>query len=275
MMLDQQYPMEHAFRGPGGRCSSGSARSSRSAIAARGPGGVRGAVRRPAGRAPVSRVDGGADPVAGQDRHRRVRRRYRRALVRRRNRRGAAPPGCRAFPGFGKQKAQIFVSAARPSSSGSVREGWERGGRRLRRGGLPVGGRRGRRGVAAQGARASRRRRKPRPSAADHPAGLLAQGSRTITMAMAGCARALDVSGPRRAPMRYERCSCPRTHVVAPRQGARRTPHLDSDRGRSPGRGAESPRTCARPLTRPRFEPRHLKGFLAHLASLGIAVHVP
>ena len=56
------------------------------------------------------------------------------------------------LPGFGKQKAQIFVALlakqldVRPDGLGGR-------GRRLRRGRLPVGGRRGRRGVPAEGAR--------------------------------------------------------------------------------------------------------------------------
>ena len=59
--------------------------------------------------------------------------------------------GCRSCPGFGKQKAQIFV-ALLAKQLGVRPEGWEAGGRRLRRGRLPVGRRRGRRGVAAEGA---------------------------------------------------------------------------------------------------------------------------
>ena len=108
-MLDQQYPMEHAFRGPGE--GAGPLRHPRPGRdRGRRPGGVRGAVRRAAGGPPVPGLDGRPHPGAGRDRRRRVRRARRAALDRGRTRDASCCAGCRRCPGFGKQKAQIFTA---------------------------------------------------------------------------------------------------------------------------------------------------------------------
>ena len=59
MMLDQQYPMEHAFRGPA-KVLDRFGTLDPAAIAAADPGAVRRAVRDAAGDPPLPGVDGGA-----------------------------------------------------------------------------------------------------------------------------------------------------------------------------------------------------------------------
>ena len=73
MMLDQQYPMEHAFRGPA-KVLDRFGTLDPAAIAAADPDGVQGAVLDPARDPPVPGLDGRAAPDAGSDRGRAVRR---------------------------------------------------------------------------------------------------------------------------------------------------------------------------------------------------------
>ena len=110
MLLDQQFPMERAFAGPAGlarrlgvdRLDAAGARRVR-------PRGARRGVHRPARAAPLPRGDGRAGAGAGRAARRPLRRR-RRALWR------DVPDGAtllrriKALPGFGAQKAQIFVA---------------------------------------------------------------------------------------------------------------------------------------------------------------------
>ena len=74
MMLDQQYPMEHAFRGPA-KVLDRFGTLDPAAIAAADPETVRRALLDAAGGAPVPGVDGGADAGAGRAGRGEVRRR--------------------------------------------------------------------------------------------------------------------------------------------------------------------------------------------------------
>ena len=67
-----------------------------------------------------------------------------------------------ALPGFGKQKAQIFV-ALLAKQLGVRPEGWEEAVGAYAEDRLPLRGRRRRRGVAAEGARLQEGRRRPPP----------------------------------------------------------------------------------------------------------------
>ncbi len=122
MMLDQQYPMEHAFRGPA-KVLERFGTLDPSAIATADPGAVRGAVLDPAGGAPLPGLDGGPDAGARRTGRGEVRRRRRRPL-------GGVASGkellgrVMELPGFGKQKAQIFV-ALLAKQLGVRPEGWE------------------------------------------------------------------------------------------------------------------------------------------------------
>ena len=163
MMLDQQFPMERAFAGPAkvldrfGIARPGGDRGRR-------PRGVRRAVRRAAGRAPVPRLDGRpasrrwprivVDEYDGHAERLWTEAALGRELLRR----------LQALPGFGKQKAQIFIALlgkqldVRPDGLGGGR-------RRLRRAGVaPVGGRRRRPGVA--GARCATFKKEKKKAAA-------------------------------------------------------------------------------------------------------------
>ena len=110
MMLDQQYPMEHAFRGPAKVLDRfGIARPGRDR--GRRPRGVRGAVRRRRRRSTGSR----ARWPPGSRRWPRWSSRSTTAHAERLWTeadigRGPAAPAAWRCPGFGKQKAQIFVA---------------------------------------------------------------------------------------------------------------------------------------------------------------------
>ena len=150
MLLDQQYPMEHAFRGPA-KILDRFGTMDPAAIAAADPEEFAAMASTPPaihryGRSMAGRVQtlsqivvdtyGGhaerlwTEASSGADLVARV----------------------MALPGFGKQKAQIFTALlakqldVRPGGLGG-------GGGRLRRGRLPVGRRRRRPGIAAEGAR--------------------------------------------------------------------------------------------------------------------------
>ena len=123
MMLDQQYGMEHAFRG-GYKVLSRFGTLDPAAIAAADPDEFKAHGQHPAGDPPVPGLDGGAPAGA---------RRPRREPLRRRRRPGSGPrrpPGkellrrVQELPGFGKQKAQIFV-ALLAKQLGVRPEGWE------------------------------------------------------------------------------------------------------------------------------------------------------
>ena len=122
MMLDQQYPMEHAFRGPS-KVVERFGTFSPADIAAADPGGVRRALLDASGRAPVPGVDGRPDAGAGPDRRGGVRR-PRRATVDGSRGRPGANRRLLALPGFGKQKARIFV-ALLAKQLGVRPDGWE------------------------------------------------------------------------------------------------------------------------------------------------------
>ena len=150
MMLDQQYPMEHAFRGPA-KVLDRFGTLEPAAVAAADPAEFKALCSTPPAihRFPgsmaerlqtlaaivVERYDGHAERIwteasSGADLLKRV----------------------MELPGFGKQKAQIFTALV--AKQLDVRpDGWQAGGRRLRPGRLPLGGRRGGPGIAAEGAR--------------------------------------------------------------------------------------------------------------------------
>ena len=150
MMLDQQYPMEHAFRGPA-KVLDRFGTVEPDAIAAADPEEFAAMASTPPAihRFPgsmaarlqelariVEETYGGdasrlwTEAADGKDLLKRV----------------------MALPGFGKQKAQIFV-ALLAKQLGVRPDGLGGRGRRLRARGPPLGRRRGRRGVAAEGAR--------------------------------------------------------------------------------------------------------------------------
>ena len=165
MMLDQQYPMEHAFRGPA-KVLDRFGSLEPAAIAAADPEEFKALCSTPPAihRFPGSmaerlqtlaaiveeQYDGHAERIwteasSGADLLKRV----------------------MALPGFGRQKAQIFT-ALRGQAARRTPRRLGAGGGRLRARGLPLGGRRGRPGVAAEGARLQAgeeggRRRRPRP----------------------------------------------------------------------------------------------------------------
>ena len=148
MMLDQQYPMEHAFRGPakvlerfGSFTPADVAAADPEAFAAlcttppavhRFPGSMAARLQELA-RLIEENYDGHAERIwteaaDGSDLNKRL----------------------LALPGFGAQKARIFVALlAKQVGVQACRVGEGRG--RLRRGRLPLGGRRRRPGVAAEG----------------------------------------------------------------------------------------------------------------------------
>ena len=149
-MLDQQYPMEHAFRGPA-KVTERFGSFDPAAIAAadpeefaamaattpaihRFPGSMSGKLQELA-RIVTDDYDGDAarlwtEAADGKDLLKRV----------------------MALPGFGKQKAQIFV-ALLAKQRGVRPDGLGTGRRRLRARGLPVGGGRRGPGLTPEGAR--------------------------------------------------------------------------------------------------------------------------
>ena len=123
MMLDQQYPMEHAFRGPAKVLDRfGTLEPARSRPPTRRQFAA--LCSDAAGDPPVPGLDGRAAAGAGARSSRRLRRRRRAALDRGRRRQGPAQAGAWRCPGFGKQKAQIFV-ALLAKQLGVRPEGWE------------------------------------------------------------------------------------------------------------------------------------------------------
>ena len=121
MMLDQQYPMEHAFRGPAKVLTGSGPRAGRH----RGgrPRGVRDALRDAARDPPLPRVDG----RAAADPRRAWSRTYDGHADADLDRGRQGPDLMRpddALPGFGKQKAQIFV-ALLAKQLGVRPTGWE------------------------------------------------------------------------------------------------------------------------------------------------------
>ena len=171
MMLDQQYPMEHAFRGPAkvltrfGTFDPGDRRGRAEAFAAlcsmppaihRFPGSMAARLQELA-RIVLEQYDGHAERIwteaaDGKD------------LL----------SGVQALPGFGAQKAKIFVALL--AKQLDVRpEGWEQVGRRLRAGGLPLGRRRRRPGQSLQKVRDHKKQKKAAAKAqadARRPAGV-------------------------------------------------------------------------------------------------------
>ncbi len=109
MMLDQQFPMERAFAGPA-KILDRFGTLDPATIADGTAGGVRRDLRGPAGRAPVPGLDGGPAPGARRATSSTLRRRRRRAVGRRPTPAAELFKRLSALPGFGKQKAQIFVA---------------------------------------------------------------------------------------------------------------------------------------------------------------------
>ena len=150
MMLDQQYPMEHAFRGPY-KVLTRFGSIEPSAIAAADPEEFATLCSTPPaihryGRSMAARLQTLAALVENEF-HGDASRIWTEAtsgkdLLDRVN----------ALPGFGKQKAQIFV-ALLAKQLGVRPKGWEQAVRCVRRGRLPLRRRRHRPGVAAEGAR--------------------------------------------------------------------------------------------------------------------------
>ena len=131
MLLDQQYPMEHAFRGRP-RSSTGSALWT--------PRRSRRPTRRSSRRWPRPRRRSTASPVDGRRRCRRSRQIVTDDVRRRAERLWTEATAGKdllarvmALPGFGKQKAQIFIAAAGQAARRPAR-GLGAGRRRLRRG---------------------------------------------------------------------------------------------------------------------------------------------
>ena len=123
MMLDQQYPMEHAFRGPA-KVLDRFGTLDPAAIAAADPEEFAALCSTPPA---IHRFPGsmaGAAAGAGRDRRRRS------TTATRRGSGASAESGSEllarvsALPGFGKQKAQIFV-ALLAKQLGVRPEGWE------------------------------------------------------------------------------------------------------------------------------------------------------
>ena len=123
MMLDQQYPMEHAFRGPA-KVLDRFGSLDPAAIAAADPEEFAALCATPPA---IHRFPGSMaarlQALAG-DRRGDVRRRRRAALDRGRRRGQDLMRRLRRCPGFGKQKAQIFV-ALLAKQLGVRPEGWE------------------------------------------------------------------------------------------------------------------------------------------------------
>ena len=161
MMLDQQYPHGARLPRPGQGARPASARSS--------PTRSRRPTRRSSRRCAPPRRRSTASRARWRPGCRSWRRSWRRPTAATRRGCGPRPPtartcssGCMALPGFGKQKAQIFV-ALLAKQLGVRPEGWEAVGRGLRPGGPPLGRRRRRRRLAAEGARLQEGRRRRRP----------------------------------------------------------------------------------------------------------------
>ena len=161
MMLDQQYPMEHAFRGPA-KVLDRFGTLDPAAIAAADPEEFEALCSTPPA---IHRFPGSmAERLQTLAAHRRG------ASTTvtpsgsgpRRPRGPTCWRGCMALPGFGRQKAQIFA-ALLAKQLGVRPEGWEEAVGRLRRGRLPVGGRRVDPASLARCA-TSRRRRRPPPA---------------------------------------------------------------------------------------------------------------
>ena len=149
MLLDQQYPMEHAFRGPAkildrfgslepadlaaAEPESFASLCSEPPAVHRFPGSMARKVQAVA-QIVVEEYDGEADRIWTEAANGKE-------LLKRMT----------ALPGFGKQKAQIFI-ALLAKQRGVRPDGWEAVGGRLQPGGLPL--RRGRRGhrLAGEGA---------------------------------------------------------------------------------------------------------------------------
>ena len=109
MLLDQQIPLERAFSAPRDLWARLGHEPTAEELADYNPEALAVEVRRAAGAAPVPEGDGGADPGAGPADRRRLRRRRGGAVDDRDLRRGSAEAG-RGLPGFGQQKAKIFVA---------------------------------------------------------------------------------------------------------------------------------------------------------------------
>ena len=241
------------------------------------PRGVRRAVRDPAGHPPVPGLDGRAAAGAG---------RAGRGEVRRPTPSGSGPrrpparscwPGCMALPGFGKQKAQIFV-ALLAKQLGVRPEGWEAAVGAYAEDGLPLGRRRGRRRRRCRRCATSRRRRRPAAKAGGRRGTLTRPGRMPDHQPGRGrmATAALDVTGPRRAPMVClpvdERCSCPRTRARCFLPRCCRTLPSSALIERGAPTGSLTPEEVRQASEDAQVEPRHLKALLGHLSALGISV---
>ena len=123
MMLDQQYPMEHAFRGPA-KVLDRLGTFAPDAIAAADPEEFAAMCVDAAGDPPVPGLDGRAAAGAGPASSRRSTTATRRGCGPRRSDGKDLLKRVMALPGFGKQKAQIFV-ALLAKQLGVRPEGWE------------------------------------------------------------------------------------------------------------------------------------------------------
>ena len=152
MLLDQQFPMERAFAGPQKIAERlGVDRLDPASIAGQDPEAFAALCATPPA---VHRYPGSmaaADPGAGPDDRRGLRRRHREPVDRSGHRRRAAPPAA-ALPGFGDTKARIFL-ALLGKQRGVQPPGWEdAAGGYAETGVVPLGGRRRRRGEPGRGA---------------------------------------------------------------------------------------------------------------------------
>ena len=122
MLLDQQVPMEWAFRGPAH--AEGSARTRRPRQdRSDGPRRVRVDLLREAGDSPLSGVHGQAHPPGVHGARRGLRRRRCPPLGRRAIRSRGVFARLTALPGYGDEKAKIFV-ALLGKTQGVEPDGW-------------------------------------------------------------------------------------------------------------------------------------------------------